>query len=92
MKHPQVDMISFTGSTRAGKRIMELAASQVKKIALAGDDHGAKSSTAVQLLSPEGERLSHPEYDISLTDAEARSLYRDLVLGSIDDRCFTRTW
>ena len=32
--HPDVDMVSFTGSTRAGKRIMELASQQVKKVAL----------------------------------------------------------
>jgi acyl-CoA reductase-like NAD-dependent aldehyde dehydrogenase len=31
---PNVDMVSFTGSTRAGRRIMELAAPCVKKIAL----------------------------------------------------------
>ena len=41
---------------------------------------GLRSPTAVQLLSPEGERLTHAEYDITLTDAEMRSLYRDLVL------------
>ncbi len=34
----------------------------------------------VQLLTPEGERVSHPDYDIDLTDAEYRDLYRDLVL------------
>ena len=34
----------------------------------------------VQLLTPEGERVSHPDYDLSLTDEEYRSLYRDLVL------------
>ena len=34
----------------------------------------------VQLLSPEGERHHHPDYDIDLTDAEYMSLYRDLVL------------
>ena len=32
--HPDVAMVSFTGSTRAGKRIAELAGSQVKKVAL----------------------------------------------------------
>jgi aldehyde dehydrogenase (NAD+) len=32
--HPLVDMISFTGSTRAGKRVMELAAQNVKRVAL----------------------------------------------------------
>ena len=41
---------------------------------------GLSSPSAVQLLSPEGERLVHPEYDISLPDAELRSMYRDLVL------------
>jgi 2-oxoisovalerate dehydrogenase E1 component alpha subunit len=34
----------------------------------------------VQLLTPEGERVEHPDYDIDLTPAEIRSLYRDLVL------------
>ncbi|MFI6505609.1 pyruvate dehydrogenase (acetyl-transferring) E1 component subunit alpha [Nonomuraea typhae] len=34
----------------------------------------------VQLLTPEGERVEHPDYDIDLTPDEVRSLYRDLVL------------
>jgi 2-oxoisovalerate dehydrogenase E1 component alpha subunit len=34
----------------------------------------------VQLLSPEGERVHHPGYDIDISDAQLRSLYRDLVL------------
>ncbi|MEV0621626.1 pyruvate dehydrogenase (acetyl-transferring) E1 component subunit alpha [Nonomuraea sp. NPDC050404] len=34
----------------------------------------------VQLLTPEGERVEHPDYDIDLTSEEIRSLYRDLVL------------
>jgi acyl-CoA reductase-like NAD-dependent aldehyde dehydrogenase len=32
--HPDVDMVSFTGSTRAGRRVSEVAASTVKKVAL----------------------------------------------------------
>ena len=32
--HPDVDMISFTGSTRAGRRVSELAAPTIKKVAL----------------------------------------------------------
>jgi 2-oxoisovalerate dehydrogenase E1 component alpha subunit len=44
----------------------------------------ATSSSAgpelVQLLTPEGERVSHPDYDVSLTDDEYRAMYRDLVL------------
>ena len=42
------------------------------------------SSTAgaelVQLLTPEGERVHHPDYDVDLTDEQYRELYRDLVL------------
>jgi pyruvate dehydrogenase E1 component alpha subunit len=34
----------------------------------------------VQLLTPEGERVEHPDYDIELTPEEIRALYRDLVL------------
>jgi pyruvate dehydrogenase E1 component alpha subunit len=34
----------------------------------------------VQLLTPEGERVEHPDYDIELTHEEIRGLYRDLVL------------
>ena len=44
----------------------------------------ATSSTTgpelVQLLTPEGERVSHPDYDVDLTDEQYRELYRDLVL------------
>src|SRR3954467_14240639 len=34
----------------------------------------------VQLLTPEGERVEHPEYSIELSDDELRGLYRDLAL------------
>jgi pyruvate dehydrogenase E1 component alpha subunit len=44
----------------------------------------ASSTTAgpelVQLLTPEGERVSHPDYDIDLSDEEYRGFYRDLVM------------
>jgi len=44
VKHPSVDMISFTGSTRAGKRISELAAHSVKRVAL---ELGGKSASVI---------------------------------------------
>jgi pyruvate dehydrogenase E1 component alpha subunit len=34
----------------------------------------------VQLLSPDGERVDHPDYDVAFTDDEYRSLYHDLVV------------
>jgi acyl-CoA reductase-like NAD-dependent aldehyde dehydrogenase len=39
--HPKVDMVSFTGSTRAGKRVMQLAAESVKRVSL---ELGGKSA------------------------------------------------
>lgn len=42
--HPEVDMVSFTGSTRAGKRVAELAADTVKRVAL---ELGGKSASIV---------------------------------------------
>jgi hypothetical protein len=34
----------------------------------------------VQLLTPEGDRVPHPDYDVDFSDDEYRELYRDLVL------------
>ncbi|MFO1097778.1 MAG: aldehyde dehydrogenase family protein [Xanthobacteraceae bacterium] len=42
--HPDVDMVSFTGSTRAGKRVAELAAHSIKRVAL---ELGGKSASIV---------------------------------------------
>ncbi len=42
--HPDVDMVSFTGSTRAGKRVSELAAQTVKKVSL---ELGGKSANVI---------------------------------------------
>ena len=42
--HPEVDMVSFTGSTRAGKRVSELASQSVKRIAL---ELGGKSASVI---------------------------------------------
>ena len=44
VRHPNIDMISFTGSTRAGKRISEVAAQQVKRVAL---ELGGKSASVI---------------------------------------------
>ncbi|GAA4935585.1 aldehyde dehydrogenase family protein [Actinoplanes utahensis] len=42
--HPGVDMVSFTGSTRAGRRISEVAAATVKRVAL---ELGGKSANII---------------------------------------------
>jgi aldehyde dehydrogenase (NAD+) len=42
--HPDVDMVTFTGSTRAGKRVAELAAATCKRVAL---ELGGKSANVI---------------------------------------------
>ncbi|HEX2769335.1 MAG TPA: aldehyde dehydrogenase family protein [Geobacteraceae bacterium] len=42
--HPEVDMVSFTGSTRAGKRVAELASQTSKRVAL---ELGGKSASII---------------------------------------------
>ena len=42
--HPEIDMLSFTGSTRAGKRVGELASQTIKRVAL---ELGGKSASIV---------------------------------------------
>jgi len=44
VSHELVDMVSFTGSTRAGKRVMALAADGVKRVAL---ELGGKSANVI---------------------------------------------
>ena len=51
--HPQVDMVSFTGSTNAGKRVAEVGAKTVKRVAL---ELGGKSAN-ILLPSLEGDEL-----------------------------------
>jgi pyruvate dehydrogenase E1 component alpha subunit len=40
----------------------------------------ASSPELVQLLTPEGERVEHPDYPLEITAEEVKALYRDLVI------------
>ena len=42
--HPQVDMVSFTGSTRAGQRVMQLGSTSIKRVSL---ELGGKSANVM---------------------------------------------
>ncbi|MEU4209768.1 pyruvate dehydrogenase (acetyl-transferring) E1 component subunit alpha [Streptomyces sp. NPDC026206] len=46
----------------------------------AGAKKDAGEPALVQLLTPEGERVEHPDYSIDLSPEELRGLYRDMVL------------
>jgi 2-oxoisovalerate dehydrogenase E1 component alpha subunit len=45
-----------------------------------GPPSGADDPDLVQLLTPEGVRVDHPDYPLYMSDEDFRSLYRDLVL------------
>jgi 2-oxoisovalerate dehydrogenase E1 component alpha subunit len=45
-----------------------------------GPDAQDEAGGLIQLLTPEGERIDHPDYPLELTAADIRDLYRDLVL------------
>ena len=60
--HPDVDMVSFTGSTRAGKQIAAVAAGTVKRVAL---ELGGKSANVV---------LDDADMEAALTDGVANSI------------------
>jgi 2-oxoisovalerate dehydrogenase E1 component alpha subunit len=45
-----------------------------------GLEESAPAPELVQLLTPEGQRVEHPEYSVDVTEDELRGLYRDLVL------------
>jgi 2-oxoisovalerate dehydrogenase E1 component alpha subunit len=42
--------------------------------------HLPQQPDLIQLLTPEGERVGHPDYPLDLSDDELRALYRDLAL------------
>ena len=44
------------------------------------DGPTGRRTETIQLLTPEGERIEHPDYPLDLTTAEVKDLYRDLVL------------
>ncbi|WP_329395983.1 pyruvate dehydrogenase (acetyl-transferring) E1 component subunit alpha [Streptomyces lydicus] len=50
------------------------------KTGTAGRPEQAEQDQLVQLLTPEGKRVEHPDYSIDLSPDELRGLYRDMVL------------
>jgi acyl-CoA reductase-like NAD-dependent aldehyde dehydrogenase len=76
-RHPQVDLISFTGSTRAGQRIGELAAQSVKRLTL---ELGGKSANVILDDADLKRAVSHGVRDICLNSGQTCStLSRMLV-------------
>lgn len=75
--HPHVDLISFTGSSRAGRRIGELAAKSVKRLTL---ELGGKSANVILDDADFKRAVSHGVKDICLNSGQTCSaLSRMLV-------------
>ncbi|AJC57326.1 pyruvate dehydrogenase (acetyl-transferring) E1 component subunit alpha [Streptomyces noursei] len=67
------------------KRTTAKKATPTKKATQSGTRNSARPDEAeqdqlVQLLTPEGKRVEHPDYAIDLSPEELRGLYRDMVL------------
>ena len=83
--HPDVDMVSFTGSTRAGKRVSELGAQTVKRVHL---ELGGKSANII-LDDADLERAIPPgvQFGCYLNSGQTCSaLTRMLVPRQLQDR------
>jgi len=83
--HPDVDMVSFTGSTRAGKRVSELGAQSVKRVHL---ELGGKSAN-ILLDDADLERAVPPgvQFGCYLNSGQTCSaLTRMLVPRELQDR------
>ncbi|WP_406477879.1 pyruvate dehydrogenase (acetyl-transferring) E1 component subunit alpha [Streptomyces platensis] len=69
----------------SSKRTTAKKATSAKKASPAkarnsGRPDEAEQDQLVQLLTPEGKRIEHPDYSIDLSAEELRGLYRDMVL------------
>jgi pyruvate dehydrogenase E1 component, alpha subunit len=74
------DMGVTGGSKRARRGSTRARRSSSGEPAPAGTGPTTGEPDLVQLLTPEGERVEHPDYSVDLTPDEYRGLYRDLVL------------
>jgi 2-oxoisovalerate dehydrogenase E1 component alpha subunit len=60
--------------------VLRQAAEVVNPVPGADAPHLPQQPDLVQLLTPEGERVEHPDYSLDISDDELRGLYRDLAL------------
>ena len=80
--HPDVDMISFTGSTRAGKAISRAAAETLKRVSL---ELGGKGANIIFADAPEGAVKKGARHCFSNTGQSCNAPTRMLVERSIYD-------
>ena len=59
---------------------LDQATEMVDPVPGASAPHLPQQPDLIQLLTPEGERVEHPDYALDISDDELRALYRDLAL------------
>jgi 2-oxoisovalerate dehydrogenase E1 component alpha subunit len=64
----------------AGRAARPVARAPGKRAPAAEPERPLDSPELIQLLTPEGERVEHPDYPLEISAEELRSLYRDLVI------------
>jgi 2-oxoisovalerate dehydrogenase E1 component alpha subunit len=65
---------------------MDVDGPRTSQQVIAGLRATSEGADLVQLLTPEGQRVSHPQFDLQISPAEIQSLYRDMVLVRRADR------
>jgi 2-oxoisovalerate dehydrogenase E1 component alpha subunit len=81
---PPVGWSSMGGSVVG--TAMDLEGQHTPQQVIAGLRATSEGENLVQLLNPEGQRVSHPQFDLEISPAELQSLYRDMVLVRRADR------
>ena len=64
----------------AGRAARPAGRASGKRAAGPGPAEQPEAPQLIQLLTPEGERVEHPDYPLEISAEELRSLYRDLVI------------
>jgi 2-oxoisovalerate dehydrogenase E1 component alpha subunit len=65
---------------------MDLDGQHTPQQVIAGLRATSEGENLVQLLNPEGQRVSHPQFNLEISPAEIQSLYRDMALVRRADR------
>jgi aldehyde dehydrogenase (NAD+) len=77
-RHPLVNMVSFTGSTLAGRRVSEVAACTIKRVAL---ELGGKSASVVLDDADLGKAVSHSVSNCFLNSGQTCSAWTRLLVS-----------
>src|SRR6185437_10736028 len=79
----------IVGSPTTGRIVgtaMEIDGPHSPQHVIAGLRATGEGEDLVQLLTPEGQRVSHPQFGLEISATQIQALYRDMVLVRRADR------